>query len=131
MIQIPSDLKYTDSHEWAREEDDGSITVGLSDPFQAMLGEIVFLELPEIDQEVKALEEVGVVESERESIEICAPVAGIIIEVNTLLKDKPDLINHDAYHDGWIFKMVPYDAEALKDMLDAESYEEIIEDHEI
>ncbi len=131
MTQIPSDLKYAHTHEWVREEDDGSITVGLSDPMQAALGDIVFIELPEAGQEVKALEEVGVVESVNESIEISAPISGEIIEVNELLKEKPELINVDTYHDGWIFKMMPYDPDEIKDMLDSEGYEEIVEENEL
>lgn len=126
MIQIPSDLKYTETHEWVREEEDGSISIGLTDPMQALLGEIVFLELPEIDQEVKTGEEIGIIESVSESIEIYSPVPGIITEVNEILRDKPNLINLDTYHDGWIFKMVPQDPEALKDLLDFESYEDIV-----
>lgn len=126
MIQIPSDLKYTETHEWVREEDDGSITVGLSDPMQALLGEIVFVELPEIDQEIKMGEEIGAIESVSESIEIYSPLSGMITEVNELLRTKPNLMNLDAYHDGWIFKMMPHDLEALKDLLDFESYEDIV-----
>jgi glycine cleavage system H protein len=125
-MQIPSDLKYTETHEWVREEEDGSITVGLSDPMQALLGEIVFVELPEIDQEVKVGEEIGVVESVSESIELYSPLSGTIIEVNEALREKPDLTNLDAYHDGWIFKMMPHDLESLKDLLDFESYEDIV-----
>lgn len=131
MTQIPSDLKYTQTHEWAREEDDGSITVGISDPMQAALGDIVFIELPEVGQEVKALEEVGAVESVSESIEICAPVSGEITEVNELLKEKPELINIDAYHDGWVFKIMPHDPDEIKDMLDSETYEEIVDTNEL
>lgn len=126
MIQIPSDLKYTETHEWVREEEDGMITVGLSDSMQALLGNIVFVELPEIDQEVKMGEEIGVIESVSESIEMYSPLSGTITEVNTLLRQKPDLINLDAYHDGWIFKMIPQDPEALKDLLDFESYEDLV-----
>lgn len=126
MIQIPSDLKYTKTHEWVREEEDGAITVGLSDPMQALLGNIVFVELPEIDQEVKMEEEIGAIESVSESIEIYSPLSGTITEVNESLRQKPDLINLDAYHDGWIFKMIPQDLEALKDLLDFESYEDLV-----
>lgn len=126
MIQIPSDLKYTETHEWVREEDDGSITVGLSDPMQALLGEITFVELPEVEEEVKAGEELGLVESVSESIEISAPLSGTILEVNEFLKEKPDLINIDSYHDGWIFKMMPHDPDELKDLLDFETYEEMV-----
>ena len=128
MSPIPSELRYTDTHEWAREEDDGSITIGVSDPIQSSLGDIVFIELPEIGQEVKAQQEVGAVESVSASVDVCAPVSGEIIEVNELLKDKPELINADAYHDGWIFKMMPNDLDELKDMLDAEAYEELVEE---
>lgn len=131
MIEIPSDVKYTHSHEWAREEDDGSITVGISDPLQSSLGDLVFVELPEVGQEVKAQQEVGVIESARTSADICAPVSGEIIEVNDLLKDKPELINADAYHDGWIFKIMPYDPDEIKDMLDAEAYEEAVEESDL
>lgn len=126
MVQIPSDLKYTDTHEWIREEDDGSITVGLSDPMQALLGEVTFVELPEVEAEVKSGEEVGLIESVSESIEISAPLSGTILEVNELLKEKPDLINADAYHDGWVFKMMPHDLDELKDLLDFETYEEMV-----
>jgi len=131
VTPIPSDLKYTHSHEWVREEDDGSVTVGISDPMQAMLGDILFVELPELGQEVKALEEIGIVESVSESIEICAPLSGEITEINELLKEKPELINLDAYHDGWIFKMMPYDPDEIKDMLDSEAYEEVVEADEL
>ena len=126
MVQIPSDLRYTDTHEWIREEEDGSITVGLSDPMQTLLGEITFVELPEVEEEVKAGEEVGLIESVSESLEISAPLSGTILEVNELLKKKPDLINADTYHDGWIFKMMPHDIDELKDLLDFETYQEMV-----
>ncbi len=122
MSEIPSDLKYTSSHEWARLEDDGRITVGITDHAQHSLGDLVFVELPDVGGDVAAGDAVAVVESVKAASDIYAPVSGQIVEVNDLLVDSPEKINEDPYGDGWIFRMTVADEQALDDLLDAEAY---------
>lgn len=130
MSEIPSELKYTKTHEWVKLNDDGSVNVGITDHAQCLLGDIVFIEPPELDIEVNAEEETAVVESVKSASDIYAPVSGVIIEFNETLADAPNLVNQDPYGDGWIFRLVPTSTEALQDLLDAESYAEEIADDE-
>ena len=101
MSEIPADLKYARTHEWARLEEDGSVTVGITDHAQDALGDVVFVEHPEVGQQVNAQEEAGVVESVKAASDIYAPVSGTVLAVNTALVDTPETVNEDSYGDGW------------------------------
>ncbi len=124
MSEIPSDLKYTKSHEWVRVEDDGSMTVGITDDAQKLLGDLVFVELPEVGNDVIAGDECGVVESVKAASDIYSPVAGEVIAVNEELIDTPEIINQDPYNNGWIYRIQPTNDHDIDDLLDADAYEE-------
>ncbi len=128
MSNVPSDLKYISSHEWVREEDDGSVTIGITDHAQELLGDVVFVELPDIDSEVALEDEIAVVESVKAASDIYAPLSGTIIEVNEDLVDTPEIVNSSPYDDGWMFKMQPSEPSELEGLLDAESYQNEIDD---
>jgi glycine cleavage system H protein len=127
MSDIPSELKYTKTHEWVRLDDDGGAVVGITDHAQQLLGDLVFVELPEIDIDITAQEEAGVVESVKAASDIYAPVNGEIMAINERLSETPELINTDPYGDGWIFKIRLSDENELDELLDAEEYQEHIE----
>jgi len=131
MSNIPVELKYAKSHEWARVNDDGSVTVGISDTAQDQLGDMVFIEVPEVGQTVTAEEACAVVESVKAASDVYAPVGGEIVEVNEDLADSPETVNNDAYGEGWIFRLEPTDAGELGAMMDADAYEAFLasEDH--
>lgn len=131
MSNIPVDLKYTKTHEWARVNDDGSVTVGISDSAQDQLGDMVFVEVPETGQSVVAEEACAVVESVKAASDVYAPIAGEIVEVNEALADSPEAVNTDVYGEGWIFRMTPTDKAELDELMDAETYESFLasEDH--
>lgn len=120
-MSIPADLKYTESHEWIRKEDDGTLTVGITDHAQEALGDIVFLELPEAGKEVAAGDAIAVIESVKAASDIYAPVAGEIVESNDALSNAPDQINGAPY-DSWLFRIKPSDTAALDELLDADAY---------
>jgi glycine cleavage system H protein len=122
MSEIRSELKYLSTHEWARVEDDGTVTVGISDHAQAALGDVVFVELPEIGSMLTAGHEAGVVESVKAASDIYSPVTGEVIAVNEALEDSPETINTAPYDEGWLFKVQPDDLEGLEDALDGDSY---------
>ena len=122
MSESPENLKYLSSHEWVKLEDDGSVTVGISDHAQDLLGDIVFVELPEVGQELGAEEEAAVVESVKAASDIFSPIGGKVTEINEKLLDEPDLVNVSPYEDGWFFKMQPDDLESLKSLLSSEEY---------
>ena len=122
MSESPENLKYLSSHEWVKLEDDGSVTVGISDHAQDLLGDIVFVELPEVGQELGAEEEAAVVESVKAASDIFSPIGGEVTEINEKLLDAPDLINGSPYEDGWFFKMQPDDLESLNTLLSSEEY---------
>ncbi|MDH5432503.1 MAG: glycine cleavage system protein GcvH [Gammaproteobacteria bacterium] len=128
MSNIPNDLKYTSSHEWVRVESDGTVTVGITDHAQELLGDVVYVELPDLESEVAADDEVAVVESVKAASDIYAPISGTIIEVNDALEDAPETINNSAFDDGWIFKMQPEELSELDNLMDAESYLSEIEE---
>lgn len=128
MSQIPAELKYVSSHEWIRDEGDGVVTVGITEHAQELLGDVVFVEAPEVDEDVDAEDEIAVVESVKAASDIYAPLAGTITEVNEELEDSPELINSDPYGDGWMFKMKLADAGDLEKLLSAEDYAEEIAD---
>ena len=131
MSNIPVELKYAKSHEWARINDDGSVTVGISDIAQDQLGDMVFIEVPEVGQTVTAAEACAVVESVKAASDVYAPLGGEIVEVNEELADSPETVNNDAYGEGWIFRLEPADAGELGALMDAEAYEAFLasEDH--
>jgi len=121
-MSIPSDLKYTNSHEWIREVD-GHLVIGITDFAQHQLGDLTFVELPDVDAEFAAADEVSVVESVKAASEIYAPVAGKVVAVNDSLEMKPELINSDPYGEGWIYKLEP--TGSLDALLDAAAYAEL------
>ncbi len=128
MSQVLPELRYARSHEWARVEDDGSVTVGISDHAQEALGDVVFVELPEAGADLAAGDEAGVVESVKAASDIYAPVAGKVIAVNEALEDSPEIVNSDPYNDGWFFRVQPTDASELDKLLAAEDYEKVCAD---
>ncbi|GGY14535.1 glycine cleavage system H protein [Rhodanobacter panaciterrae] len=130
MSEIPGDLKFLKSHEWARAEDDGLVRVGISDHAQGQLGDLVYVELPEVGSAVKAGTGAAVVESVKAASDIYSPVSGEVVEVNELLNDKPEIINEDAFGEGWIFLVRPSDRAELDELLDANEYEELIENED-
>ena len=131
MQEIPGDLKFLKSHEWARVEDKGTVTVGISDHAQSLLGDLVYVELPSIGDTVKAGTACAVVESVKAASDVYAPVSGEIIAINEALPDKPETINEDAYGDGWLFVVQPDNlAEEQDELLDPDAYAELIENDE-
>lgn len=128
MSNIPSELRYATSHEWVRNEGDGTVTVGITEHAQELLGDMVFVELPEVGESVSTGDDVAVAESVKAASDIYAPVSGEIIEVNEELEDSPELVNSDAYGDGWMFKIKLEDESELESLLDAEGYENSIDE---
>jgi glycine cleavage system H protein len=124
MSEFPGELRYAQTHEWARAEDEGVVAVGISDHAQDALGDVVYVELPDVGQDVEAGEEVAVVESVKAASDIYAPVSGTIVAVNTLLEDAPETVNQDPYGDGWFFRIGSRDDAELDALLDAETYAE-------
>ncbi len=127
MSDVPNELKYVASHEWIRVEDDGTVTVGVTDHAQDLLGDVVFVELPGVGAELSAGDESGVVESVKAASDIYAPLSGEVIEVNEELEESPELVNSDPYGDGWFFKLKLSDTTELDDLLDADGYAELCE----
>ncbi|MDO4895580.1 glycine cleavage system protein GcvH [Moraxella sp.] len=123
MSNIPSDLKYVASHEWLKLEDDGIITVGITDHAQDLLGDVVFVELPEVGRTVSADEEIAVVESVKAASDVYAPIAGEIVEINEELVDSPELANEDPYGKAWFFKIKPANASDYDGLMSADEYE--------
>ncbi|MAZ39350.1 MAG: glycine cleavage system protein H [Legionellales bacterium] len=130
MSNIPSELRYVKSHEWTSMEEDGVVTVGVTEHAQSLLGDLVFVELPEVGTIVSAGDESGVVESVKAASDIYAPVSGEIIEVNENLSDSPELINSDPYGDGWIFKIQLSEVCEMDNLLTADEYQELVESEE-
>lgn len=128
MSEIPGDLKFLKSHEWARVEGDGKVTVGISDHAQGALGDLVYVELPTIGDHVDAGNACAVVESVKAASDIYAPVSGTVTAVNDALSDKPETINEDAYGEGWIFTLEIDEPEQLNDLLAPDDYAELLED---
>lgn len=128
MSDVSEDLKYTSSHEWTRLTDDGSVLVGITDHAQSALGELVFVELPEVNTEIGAGDACAVVESVKAASDIYSPVGGEVIEANESLSDNPELVNQDPYGDGWIMRIRPNDVADLDELLDPEAYKELLEE---
>ncbi|HIC80428.1 MAG TPA: glycine cleavage system protein GcvH [Kiloniellaceae bacterium] len=126
MSHLPADLRYTESHEWVRDEGNGTVTIGITDHAQEMLGDLVFVELPEAGDTVDAGGECGVVESVKAASDIFCPVSGEIVEVNGELADAPETVNQDAFGDGWLFKVKLSDPAEMAKLLDADGYEAVL-----
>ena len=128
MGDIPGDLKFLSSHEWVRVEPDGSVTIGISDHAQDLLGDIVFVELPEIGQSIDAETDAAIVESVKAASDVYSPISGEVTEVNPILEDQPEIINSSPYKDGWFYKMIPSDLGEIENLLSPEDYSEVCED---
>ena len=127
MSEIPGDLKFLKSHEWARVEGDGKVTIGISDHAQGLLGDLVYVELPNVGDRVEAGNACAVVESVKAASDVYSPVTGKVVEVNAALADKPETINEDAYGDGWIFVVEAEEPEQLNELLGPDDYAELLE----
>ena len=128
MQNIPGDLKFLSSHEWARVASDGTITIGISDHAQDLLGDIVFVELPEVGQTLDAESDAAIVESVKAASDVYSPISGEVKEVNSLLEDQPEIINSSPYEDGWFYKISPSDLGELDNLLSPEDYSAVCED---
>lgn len=128
MSDIRAELKYLPSHEWVRIEADGTATVGITDHAQEALGDVVFVDVPEVGSEVAANEEAGVVESVKAASDIYSPISGDVIEVNEVLADSPETVNSSPYDDGWFYKIKPSDLSELEALLSADDYTATIEE---
>ena len=123
MADIPNNLKFLESHEWARVEEDGTVTVGISDHAQELLGDIVFVELPEVGKEISQSADIAIVESVKAASDVYSPLSGEVTEINEALNDNPGIINTSPYDDGWFFKIKPQDISEMEKLLDAGAYE--------
>ena len=123
MSHTPAELTYASSHEWARLEEDGTVTVGISDHAQNALGDVVFVELPELGATLAAGDEAGVVESVKAASDIYSPVGGEVVSINEALEDAPETVNTEPYSDGWFFRVKIDDASELENLLSAEDYD--------
>ena len=130
MNEIPGDLKFLKTHEWARVEDDGTVTVGISDHAQGQLGDLVYVELPSVGDSVAAGGSVAVVESVKAASDVYSPVSGKVVKVNEALSDKPETINEDAFGEGWLFVIKPTDLAEIGELLSPDDYAELIENDE-
>jgi glycine cleavage system H protein len=128
MSTIPKELKYASTHEWVRNEGDGIYTVGITEHAQDLLGDMVFVELPEIGANVAAGDDVAVAESVKAASDIYAPIAGEIVAINDELEDAPETVNSDPYGDGWLFKIKADDVSELDALLDAAGYQAVIDE---
>jgi glycine cleavage system H protein len=130
MSKVPQDLRYSKTHEWIRQESDGTITVGITDHAQALLGDLVFVETPDVGGNYETGEDCAVVESVKAASDVYAPLAGEIVQVNTALVDKPEIINSDPYGAGWLYKLKPEQLSELDELMDAAAYSaQIAADH--
>lgn len=127
MSEIPGDLKFLKSHEWARLEDSGNVTVGISDHAQRLLGDLVYVELPSVGDVIEAGNGAAVVESVKAASDVYAPVSGTVVAVNDKLSDNPETINEDAYGEGWMFVLKPSNPSQLDELLSPDDYSEQIE----
>lgn len=130
MSEIPGDLRFLPSHEWARLEDDGHVRVGISDHAQELLGDLVFVELPEVGDSVEKESNCAVVESVKAASDVYAPVSGEIIAVNEALADGPEQVNESPYDDGWLFLIAPSDSDEFDSLMDADAYGSHLEDED-
>jgi glycine cleavage system H protein len=130
MSEIPGDLKFLKSHEWARVEGDGKVTVGISDHAQGLLGDLVYVELPSVGDRVEAGNASAVVELVKAASDVYSPITGTVVEVNSALSDKPETINEDAYGDGWLFVVEAEEPDQLNELLDPDAYAELLEEED-
>lgn len=130
MSDIPQELKYTKSHEWVRIEDDGSLTVGITEHAQSLLGDMVFVELPDVGDEFEAEQDCAVVESVKAASDIYSPVEGEVVAVNSDLEDAPEQINVNAYNEGWIFRLMPSNESDVEALMSADDYAAVVEAEE-
>ncbi|MDG1469754.1 MAG: glycine cleavage system protein GcvH [Glaciecola sp.] len=128
MSNIPAELRYAASHEWVRPEGNGIFTVGITEHAQELLGDMVFLDLPDEGDQIAMGDDVAVAESVKAASDVYAPISGEVIEVNEDLEDSPELVNSDPYGDGWLFKVKADDISEVESLLDADGYAESIED---
>jgi len=128
MSQLTSHLKYSKSHEWLRIEPDGSVVMGITDYAQDSLGDIVYVDLPQVGDEVDAACEIVVIESVKAASDIYAPVSGQVVEINSILWDEPGRVNSSPYEDGWLVRLKTREAESIEDLLDEEQYLTLIEE---
>jgi len=126
MSELPGDLQYTSDHEWLRREDDGTVTIGITDHAQAALGDLVYVELPEVHQDVEAGSDMAVVESVKAASDVYAPISGTVVAVNDALSDDPEAINNDPYGEGWIVRLEPSGDEG--DLLAPDAYQALLDD---
>ncbi|MCA9840159.1 MAG: glycine cleavage system protein GcvH [Trueperaceae bacterium] len=127
-MEFPKNLKYASSHEWTLDNGDGTVTIGITEHAQDALGDVVFVELPDVGSELNAGEEFGVVESVKAASDVYSPVSGEVLEVNSDLEDSPETINESPYESGWLIKVKMSDASELEDLLDADAYSKIAEE---
>ncbi|MFD2178709.1 glycine cleavage system protein GcvH [Veronia pacifica] len=127
---MPSDLKYATTHEWIRPEGNGVYTVGISDHAQSLLGDMVFIDLPDVDDLVDAGDDCAVAESVKAASDVYSPLTGKVVAVNEDLESSPELVNSDPYGDGWLFQLTISDDAELNELLDAESYAELLDEED-
>lgn len=130
MSQNPSELYYAKTHEWVRREEDGTVTVGITEHAQDALGDVVYVETPEVGDSIAAGDQTGVVESVKAASDIYAPVTGEVIATNDALEDAPETVNADAFNDGWFFKLRPQDTGELNSLMSAEEYEQFCDEED-
>lgn len=128
MSEVPAELKYTKSHEWVRRNEDGSLTVGITDHAQGLMGDMVYVELPDKGTELEAGGDCAVVESVKAASDVYAPVSGEVLEVNETITDSPETVNKDAYGEGWMFRVQPGDESQWDNLMDASDYEALVQE---
>lgn len=126
MSNVPNDLKYAATHEWVRDEEDGTVVIGITEHAQELLGDLVFVELPEVGDTLDAGNECAVVESVKAASDVYSPVSGEVIAVNEALADAPETVNQDAFGDGWLFQVKLSEPTQMEELLDAEAYTEVV-----
>lgn len=126
MSKVPAELRYTKSHEWVRVESDGTVTVGITDHAQELMGDMVYVDLPEAGRKVEAEKECAVVESVKAASDVYAPVTGEVTGPNSALADAPETLNKDPYGEGWMFRLKPANAGDVQKLLDAKAYEALL-----
>lgn len=127
MSELPGDLKFSKSHEWVRVNDDGTVTIGITDHAQEQLGDMVYIEVPEQGRELEAEEACAVVESVKAASDVYSPLAGVVVEANEDLADSPEAVNQDAYGAGWLMKLKPASSDALNELMDPDAYQAFID----
>ncbi len=128
MSEIPGELRYTSDHEWVRQEPDGSVVIGITDHAQAALGDLVYVELPQVGQAFRVGEAMAVVESTKAASDVYAPIAGEVVAVNDALTEAPELANQDPYRAGWLARLQPEDAAAADALLSADGYQACLDE---